>query len=53
MVLPPSLQAAEDALVMGVFPRLNARETVTRYAPIATHLERRLGRKVSLVTSKD
>jgi phosphonate transport system substrate-binding protein len=44
---------AEDALVMGVFPRLNASETTTRYAPLADYVSERLGRKVSLVTSKD
>jgi phosphonate transport system substrate-binding protein len=38
---------------MGVFPRLNARETMTRYAPIAAHLGQKTGRKVSLITSKD
>lgn len=46
-------QAAEAPLVMGVFPRLNASETTTRYAPLADHLGKRLGREVSLVTSKD
>jgi len=49
----PVARAAEDALVMGVFPRLNAGETTTRYAPMADYLSERLGRKVSLVTSKD
>lgn len=49
----PVIQAAEDPLIMGVFPRLNAGETTKRYAPLASYLSERLGRKVSLVTSKD
>jgi len=53
MTATPVAQAAEGPLVMGVFPRLNASETTTRYAPLAGHLSERLGRKVSLVTSKD
>jgi phosphonate transport system substrate-binding protein len=46
-------EAADDALVMGIFPRLNATDTTTRYAPLADHLGERIGRKVRLVTSKD
>jgi phosphonate transport system substrate-binding protein len=49
----PVIQAAEDPLIMGVFPRLNASETTKRYAPLAKLLGERLGRKVTLVTSKD
>jgi len=52
-IFAPVIQAADDGLVFGVFPRLNASETTTRYAPLAEHLGRKLGRKVSLVTSKD
>jgi phosphonate transport system substrate-binding protein len=47
------VQAAEVPLVMGVFPRLSASETTTRYAALADYLGKRLGRTVSLVTSKD
>jgi phosphonate transport system substrate-binding protein len=47
------VQAADDPLIMGVFPRFHASETTTRYAPLADYLSERLGRKVSLVTSKD
>jgi phosphonate transport system substrate-binding protein len=53
MTAAPVARAAEGALVMGVFPRLNASETTTRYAPLADHLGEQLGRKVSLITSKD
>lgn len=53
MTAMPAARAAEGALVMGVFPRLNAGETTTRYAPLADHLSEKLGRKVGLVTSKD
>ena len=53
MALPPVGSAGEGALVMGIFPRLNATDTTTRYAPLANHLSARLGRSVKLVTSKD
>lgn len=46
-------RAADGALVMGIFPRFNASETTTRYAPLAEYVGERLGRKVNLVTSKD
>ena len=44
---------ADDHLVMGVFPRFNAGETMTRYTPLAESLGKRLNRKVTVVTSKD
>ena len=44
---------ADDHLVMGIFPRHKATETTTMYSPLAEHLQERLGRKVTLVTSKD
>lgn len=53
MTAMPVARAADSALVMGVFPRLNAGETTTRYAPLADYLGERIGRKVTLVTSKD
>jgi phosphonate transport system substrate-binding protein len=46
-------QGAERGLVLGVFPRLSASETTTRYTPMAEHLSERLGTRVSLVASKD
>ena len=49
----PGGRAADDALVLGVFPRHNATETTTMYTPLADHLSQRLGRKVTLVTSRD
>lgn len=49
----PVAQAAEGGLIMGVFPRYKATETTTMYTPLADHLSERLGRKVTLVTSKD
>jgi phosphonate transport system substrate-binding protein len=53
VVMLPAAKAAEDGLVLGVFPRYNATETTTMYTPLANHLSERLGRKVTLVTSKD
>jgi len=47
------VQAADDPLVMGVFPRLNASETTTRYAPLASYLGSKIGLDVKLLTSKD
>jgi phosphonate transport system substrate-binding protein len=51
--LAPVVQAADEPLVLSVFPRYNATETTTRYTPLAEYLQERLGRKVVLVTSKD
>jgi phosphonate transport system substrate-binding protein len=49
----PPVRAAEEPLILGVFPRFNALETTTRYTPMAEYLSERLGRKVQLVTTKD
>lgn len=49
----PLLHAAEDPLVMGIFPRNKPAETTTMYTPLANHLGERLGRKVVLVTARD
>jgi phosphonate transport system substrate-binding protein len=51
--LAPVVQAADEPLVLGVFPRYNASETTTRYTPLAEYLQERLGRKIVLLTSKD
>jgi phosphonate transport system substrate-binding protein len=53
MAAAPVAQADDAPLVLGVFPRFNASETTTRYTPLADHLSARLGRKITLVTSKD
>jgi len=52
-ILAPVARAAEDALIMGVFPRRNAAETTRMFAPLADALGERLGRRVVLVTAKD
>ena len=49
----PVVQAADDSLTLGIFPRYRATQTTTMYAPLADYLGRRVGRKVTLVTSKD
>ena len=51
--LAPGIQAADDPLIMGVFPRRNAAETTKLFAPMADFLGQRLGRPVKLVTSRD
>ena len=52
-VFAAAVHAADEALLLGVFPRYNASETTTRYMPLANHLQERLGRKIILETSKD
>ena len=37
-------RAAEESLVLGVFPRFSAAETTTRYTPLAEYLRERLNR---------
>jgi len=51
--MAPVSQAAQDPLILGVFPRNKATETTSMYTPLANYLSERLGRKVILVTSKD
>ena len=51
--LAPTVQAAEEPLSMGVFPRRNAAETAKAFTPMADYLGERLGRKVKLMTSKN
>jgi phosphonate transport system substrate-binding protein len=53
LAMPRLVQAQEEPLVLGVFPRNKATETVTMYSPLVDHLTERLGRKVALVTAKD
>ena len=50
---PPAACAEEDALVLGVFPRRNATETVRMFTPMASHLAEQLGRKVTVMTARD
>lgn len=52
-ILAPGAKAADETLVLGIFPRFPANETTTRYAPLTDYLSARLGRKVNLITSKD
>jgi len=49
----PVIQAADDPLIMGVFPRRSSAETAKLFTPMADYLGERLGRKVKLVTSKN
>lgn len=52
-MLAPAAWAAQEPLIIGVFPRLSASETTTRYSPLAAYLGKRLGQPVHLVTSRD
>src|SRR5262245_1310779 len=47
------VQATEDALTLGIFPRYKATVTTTMFKPLADHLGERLHRKVALDTAKD
>ncbi len=47
------VMAAEDPLVMGVFPRRNATLTTRLFTPMSEYLSQQLGREVKLVTAKD
>lgn len=50
----PRVGAADDSLVIGIFPRYNATETTTMYTSLADHLSERLGgTRVTVITSKD
>jgi phosphonate transport system substrate-binding protein len=51
--LAPNVQAADEPLIMGVFPRRNAAETTRLFTPMADYLGAQLGRSVKLVTAKD
>lgn len=44
---------AEQPLIMGVFPRLNALETAQHFGPLARYLSEATGREVKLETAKD
>lgn len=48
-----SAAAKEEPLVMGIFPRRNAKETIKLFQPIAEYLSHELGRNVQLVTAKN
>jgi phosphonate transport system substrate-binding protein len=49
----PVAHAAEEPLVLGVFPRRNAAETTRMFTPLADYLREQLGREVKLVTTRD
>jgi phosphonate transport system substrate-binding protein len=51
--IPVPVVAADDPLVMGVFPRRNVKLTHQMFTPLAEHLSQQLGREVQLKTSKD
>lgn len=46
-------RAAEEPLTLGVFPRRNSADTAKLFSPMAAYLSERLGRRVTLVTSKN
>lgn len=52
-VFPVPILAADDPLVIGVFPRRNVTLTHRMFAPLANHLSQKLGREVQLKTAKD
>lgn len=52
-VLQPAARLAADPLVIGVFPRRNAEQTLQMFTPLAKHLEQRLGADVVVETAYD
>ena len=52
-VVGTNVLAADNPLVLGIFPRNKPADTTTMYTPLANHLSEQLGRKVQLVTSKN
>ena len=53
VIFAPVIYAADDVLRMGIFPRRNFPETARLFTPMADYLGERLGRKVTLVTSRN
>ena len=53
LILPMDTYAAEDPLIMGVFPRRNATTTLKFFLPIAKQLSSELNREVKLEISQD
>lgn len=53
LILPRPARADDGPLVLGIFPRNKATETVTMYSPLVEHLTEKIGRRVVLVTAKD
>lgn len=45
--------AADDALVLGIFPRFSATSVHEAYSPMAQYLSKELGREVKIETAKD
>lgn len=53
VIVPAPVWAADDPLVMGVFPRRNVKQTYRMFTPLADYLSQKLGREVRLETAKD
>lgn len=53
LVVPRISYAAVDELTLGIFPRRNAKATITYFKPLAEYLSRRLNVDVKLVTAKN
>lgn len=46
-------QSAQKPLVVGIFPRRNAKITMKLFRPLGEYLSKKLGREVKIVTSKN
>ena len=49
----PIALASSDTLLMGVFPRRNAKLTMKMFTPMADYLSKKTGKKVKAVTAKN
>ncbi len=53
LLVSPLFAVAEDALLMGVFPRRNATATSKIFSPLTRYLEAEIGRPIKLMVAKD
>jgi len=53
LVIPVTVFASEDPLIMGVFPRRNVTTTVKFFTPLAKYLSTELNREVKLEIARD
>lgn len=51
--LPMYVLASDDQLLMGIFPRRNAKVTVRMFKPLSDYLSEKIGKDIKVVTSKN
>ena len=53
LLLCTPVSYASDPLIIGIFPRRNAAITIKYFTPLANYLEKKLGRRIMLETTRD